>query len=176
MKIIMVAAISEDGFLTKGNENDVTSWTSKEDKKFFNKIKSQHHLFVMGRKTYDSGTVKPKNGTLKIILTEEPDKYQKNEIPTQIEFKKFTPLEFVNKYQKKYKSCLLFGGGYTYLSFLKHGLVDEIYLTVEPIKHKTGTPLLSHGKKLVEIIDLPSPSIEDLNDEGTKLLHYVLKK
>jgi dihydrofolate reductase len=175
MKIIMVAAISKDGFLTKGKNPDVSEWTSDADKAFFKEIKSKHKLFVIGRKTFDPGAIKAVSGTLKIILTSNPAKFRKHSQNGQIEFMNLSAVEFVQKYQNSYKTCLLLGGSQVYTEFLRANLVDEIYLTVEPTIHSSGTPLLAEGKKLVDIIDLPSPELTDMNNSGTKLLHYVLK-
>jgi len=84
-------------------------------------------------------------------------------------------VQFVQKYQKTNKSCLLLGGSRVYTEFLRANLVDEIYLTIEPINHGSGIPLIVSGKKLVDIVDLPSPELTDMNNTGTKLLHYVLR-
>ena len=175
MKITMVAAISKDGFLTKGENPDVSEWTSEADKAFFKDIRSKHKLFVMGRKTYDSGAVKPLEGTLKIVLTSNPSLYANQAVKGEIEFHDLSPLQFVQKYQNSYETCLLLGGSMVYTEFLRANLVDEIYLTIEPMDHGSGISLLENHKKLVELVDLPSPKLTDLNDSGTKLLHYLIK-
>lgn len=175
MKIIMVAAISKDEFITKGDNPDVSSWTSKEDKLFFGEIKSKHKLFVMGSNTYDSGAVLPRLGTLKIVLTSNPKRYSNKEIPGQLEFKKLNPREFVTFYKSNYDTCLLLGGGYTYSQFLESNLVDELYITIEPVEHKSGIPLLTNGNKLINFTKDIQPTITKLNSSGTLLLQYVLK-
>ena len=174
MKIIMVAAISRDGFITKGKDPDVSKWTSVEDKEFFQRIKSKHNLFVMGRKTYDSGLVLPKPGTLKLILSTNSKKYSSLQIPGQLEFSDLSPQEFVKIYMTNYESCLLLGGGITYSTFLEANLVDEIYLTIEPLLFNTGTPLLNY-KSIDDYTMGFKPKITILNDYGTVLHHYVLK-
>lgn len=175
MKIIMVAAASKDSFITNGDNPDVSGWTSAEDKSFFSDIKSRHNLFVMGSKTFDSGAVLPKSGNLKIILTTNPNRYSDDEIPGQLEFKNYSTQEFKDKYGSKYTTCLLLGGGFTYTEFLEANLIDEIYLTIEPIILKSGTSLLTNGKK---IHDYPfsEHNSTTLNSQGTVLHHYLLKK
>lgn len=175
MKIIMVAAISKDEFITKGDNPDVTEWTSIEDKEFFNKIKSEHKLFVMGSKTFDSGAVMPKSGTLKIVLATNPERYSDKEITGQLEFRNLNPKDFVAFYESSYNICLLLGGGYTYSQFLESNLVDEMFITIEPIEHKSGTPLLANGKKLIDFTKNIEPTLTELNSSGSLLLHYVLK-
>ena len=176
MKIIMVAAVSKDEFLTNGDNSNVSGWTSAEDKEFFKTIKSKHHLYVMGSKTFDSGTVLPNSDTLKIVLTTTPERYSSQEVSGQIEFKHLTPKKFVTLYEPSNDTCLLLGGGYTYTQFLELNLVDEIYLTVEPLQFESGIPLLVNGKKMTSFINYIKPKTSLLNTSGTLLYHYVLKK
>ncbi len=171
----MVAAISEDGFLTKGDNPDVSKWTSKEDKEFFSKIRSEHSLYVLGRKTYDSVGIKPEPGIMRIVMTRHPEKYNGLSVEGQIEFTNMSPQEIIAKYQAHHDACLLLGGGEIYEEFLKQNLVNEIYLTVEPVKHGSGTPLLVSGEKLSKFLGNTEPTVEVLNSAGTELLHYILK-
>lgn len=175
MKIIMVAVISKDGFITKGSDSDVSKWTSAEDKDFFAKIKSEHNLFVMGSKTFDSGVVLPKLDTLKIVLTTKPEIYKNQDVPGQLEFYNLNPKEFVNSYKSKFSSCLLLGGSYTYTEFLDANLVDEIYLTIEPVEHGLGISLLNNGN-IDKYTNNSDKEITILNNTNTILKHYVLKK
>jgi len=170
----MVAVISKDGLLTKGTDADVSGWTSPEDKEFFSRIKSEHSLYIMGRKTYESVGIKPDTGILRIVMTRNPEKYNDLSMEGQLEFTDKSPKDIVTKYQSLYESCLLLGGGEVYEEFLKQNLVSEIFLTVEPVVHKSGTPLLSSSKKLASFIGNINPETKILNAGGTKLLHYVL--
>jgi dihydrofolate reductase len=172
MKIIMVAATSLDGFIADDQSN-VTSWTSDADKKFFNDIKSKHDLYVMGSKTYSASPKKLDPAVLRVVLTRSPDTYASASVPGQLEFHNLSPSEFVKKY-RQHEACLLLGGGHIYEAFLEANLVDEIYLTVEPLWHEKGTSLLASNKKLEEVVDIPAAVETKINDRGTKLLHYML--
>ena len=174
MKVIMVAVISSDEFLTRGSDSSISRWTSVQDKQFFADIKSEHSLLIMGRKTYESVTIKPEPGVLRLVMTRNPDRQKDSEINGQLEFTNLSASKIVQKYQKTYNSCLILGGGKIYEEFLKNNLVDEIYLTVEPITHGSGTPLLGSGRKLSDAIGEVKPETKILNSEGTKLLHYVI--
>lgn len=174
MKIIMVAAISEDGFLTKAEDSDVSKWTSTEDKMFFSKIKSEHNIYIMGSKTYESASIKPEPGILRIIMTRSPEKYDDLKVDGQLEFTNLTPEKIIAKHQSQYESCLLLGGGQIYEEFLKQKLVNEIYLTVEPVVHGSGTSLMVNGEPVSSFLDHFEPTIAVLNNSGTKLLHYEL--
>lgn len=176
MKLIIVAAISEDGFLSAANNPDPRSWTSVEDKRFFGELMQKHRLQVMGATTYDIMQPKPSANILRIVLTHEPEKYADRTVSGQLEFYEQTPQEFVDKYSKTYESCLVMGGAVVNESFLEEGLVDEIYLTIEPIKIEEGTKLFASGNSLEQLVDdLPTPIITRLNDQGTILKHFILK-
>jgi len=54
MKIIMMAAISKDGFLTRGDEPNPSHWTSDEDKAHLQHMLAGHGLQVFGSKTYEA--------------------------------------------------------------------------------------------------------------------------
>lgn len=175
MKCIIVVATSQDGFITKGNDPHPSTWASEEDQEFFADIKSKHKLFVMGSTTYESNDIKPTSEVLRVILTSNPEKFAVSEIPKQLEFATLSPQEFVKKYEKDYESCLVLGGSFVYTEFLEAGVIDEVYLTIEPVLHGQGVPFLGKGHRLS---DFNFAVVEEtpLNEKGSVLKHYVLKK
>ncbi len=176
MKVILVVATSQDGFITRDDDPNPSSWTSAEDQKLYKEIKSKHKLLVFGKNTHDAQKKSPDPAHLTVILTNQPEKYADQAVPDVLEFAKLTPQEFVNKYQNEFESCLVLGGSYVYTSFLESGLINEIFMTVEPQIHTTGIPFIVGGRKLGEIVELPKPEITKLNDTGTILKHYVFRK
>lgn len=169
----MVAAVSEDFFITD-RSGDVTSWTSKEDKEFFTEIKAKHRLYVMGSRTHDA-IPKPLVGdATRVVLTTRAGEYQDERLDNVI-FENLSADEFVRKYEKNYTSCLLLGGSKVYTDFLKAGVVDELFLTIEPVLLKNGTPLLEKGLDLFSF-GLSEVSANKLNSSGTVLTRYVVKK
>jgi dihydrofolate reductase len=175
MKIIMVAAISKDGFLTRGDEPNPSHWTSDEDKAHIQSMIANHALQVFGSKTYDVYQLHPNKDILRVILTRSPDQYVGKEVTGQIEFKTLSPVEFKTTYDDRYESCLLLGGGSVYRQFLDAGVVDELYLTIEPINNESGASFFRSGESLADL-HLPEPIMKQLNDTGTELRHYILKK
>lgn len=172
MRIIMVAAVSADGFIADKNGN-VTDWTSTEDKEFFSQIKTEYPLIVMGSTTYDK-LPKPLSAEPKrIVLTSNPPRYFKDSSDS-VMFVDFSPIEFYEKFSKEYETCLHLGGSRAYDSFLKEGLIDEIYLTHEPTVLGGGTPIVSSGK--LELSAFDQIESRPLNDQGTILEHYVKKR
>lgn len=174
MRTIIVAAVSRDGLITKGDAGDVVSWTSDEDKKFFLDIRSKHTLFVLGSKNYEAVRPKPEPGTLRVVLTSNPDEYAADAVDGCLVFKDLTPLQFVEKYSSKYDTCLNLGGSKIYRAFLDAGLVDEAYVTEEPVDNISGIEFLDNGKSIEDYAKNP-PETTALNSKGTQLKHYVLK-
>jgi len=176
MHIAMIAAISQDGFLTRGDDPDPRHWTSDEDKAHFKNIIQQYNLLVQGRNTYETyGRRVPAKGRMAIVLVHEPEEYADQAMPGRLEFKSMTPKEIVKTYQNKFDKLLVLGGSYVFEEFLKAGLMDEIWLTIEPVTNGSGVTLLKSGKPLEEVVkNLPEPEVKKLNDKGTLLKHYTL--
>lgn len=173
MKVILVAVISLDGKLTNGNDPDIYKWTSKEDQFFFFNLLDNAKVVIMGSATYETARniIKHKEGRLRIVLTSNPGKYAGDEVPGFLEFKSETPFQLINQLEN-YEEILLVGGSKIYTSFLKEGLIDEIYLTIEPIVFGEGKPLFVERPKQNLILE----SMQQLNKTGTILLKYKLQK
>lgn len=174
MKIVLMAAISKDGFITRGDDPDPTSWTSNEDKKLLSKEISKHKLLLVGANTFEAGNKANNPEKLQVVMTNNPKKYTKYEISGQREFIKATPKEFIEKYQDKYTSCLVLGGSYIFTEFLTANVVDEILLTVEPVEHGSGIPLIRNTDVADYLNGLPQPKVTKLNNKGTMLRQYTL--
>jgi dihydrofolate reductase len=171
MKCIIVAAISSDGFIADDDNTDPASWTSAEDKAFFRTMLARHPLHIMGLSTYLAHSVRPQKNTLRIVLTHTPEKYRSLTVPSQLEFYSLAPKQFKDKYKDKFKECLVLGGGVVYSDFLEAGIIDEVYLTVEPIIHKKGLAFLRQGLSL-EKYGLTLQDEKLLNKRGARLLQY----
>ncbi len=178
MKVALAAAISINGKITKGKNVDVSAWTSREDKRLFSALKKEFSVIVMGSKTYDAirNNLRPRAGrgsakrTLRIVLTRNPKRYAKDAIDGVLEFTNETPRQLLRRLEKKgYKKILLAGGGIINGLFLRQGLVDELYLTVEPFIFGSGQELAAAGSWNVT---LELQSIKRLNKKGSLYLKY----
>lgn len=172
MKVIMVMVSTVNSKITRGDNPDIYSWTSKEDADFFFSLLNQHNLIVMGSATYEAARdkMKPEKERLRIILTRNPKKYAKELLPGKIEFSSESPRDLFERLGKRgYQTMLLVGGGTINSLFLKEGLVDELYLTIEPIIFGKGKPLIAEGEYY---LDLRLQSCDKLNEQGTLLLKY----
>lgn len=172
MKVIMVAVSSLNGKITRGEDPNIYPWTSKEDSNFFFSQIEKNNLIVMGSKTYDvvKKFIKHRKNRLRIVLTKNPNKYLSQTIKGMLEFANDNPLKLIKKLEDRgYKKMLLVGGGAINSLFLKHNLVNEIYLTIEPKIFGTGKNLIAD-----EDLDLSLKlmNIRKLNTQGTLLLKY----
>ena len=70
----------------------------------------------------------------------------------------------------KYKKIAILGGAQTYSYCLENNLMDEIYLTIEPLVFGKGINLFADTKILNKKFKLFN--IKKLNNKGTVLLHY----
>jgi dihydrofolate reductase len=117
----------------------------------------------MGRKTF--ATIgKPLKNRLNVIMTSTPGVDE----PGLLEYTLATPAEILASLDARgYKEAAICGGSSVYSQFLKEGLVDEVYLTVEPVLFGSGVPLASDFSRInMKLIDT-----ERLGDQAV-LLHF----
>lgn len=163
--------ISVDGKSTK-NSLPPREWTSKEDKEYLRKLINSQRLILMGRKTYQAAKpiIKLTPKTLRIVLTKNPKKFEKETVAGQLQFTSFSPPGLVKQLEHLgYKKMLLIGGSELNISFFKAKLIDELWLTIEPKIFGKGLGLV--GEKVLNI-DLKLISVSKLNKNGTLLLKY----
>lgn len=170
----MAAVTSQDGFIAHPN-TPVYNWTSPEEKREFDRLKSCFDVFLMGSKTYDAmkAYMQPRADLLRIIFTSDTKKYalDANE---QLRFTSKTATDAVEQLQKQgYQKALLLGGSFVYSQFLHAGLVDEIFLTREPVILAGDTPLLAGGQSLSDYPEFRLQEHTELNENGTILEHFV---
>ena len=174
MKVTMVMLASVDGKTTQGENQNVYSWSSKADQKYFFSEIKKNNLIIMGSETYEASkpVIKLEKGKLRIVLTRNPRKYLKDTVRGQLEFSKEAPKKIIKQMTLLgYKKILLVGGATINGLFLKQNLVNELSLTIEP-------QLFGKGKDIVEgqllNTKLKLVSIRKLNKTGTLLLKYVV--
>ncbi len=167
----MVAVSSVDGRITKWDEDYIYKWTSRQDYGYFENLKKDYDLIVMGSGTYNVVLPKPEKERLRIVLTKTPSKYKKLWISKQLEFSREAPLELIKRLEKLgYKKMLLVGGSKINTLFLKKKLVNQLWLTLEPKIFGEGKSMANDKLNL----SLKLNSIERLNANGTLLLKYLI--
>jgi dihydrofolate reductase len=172
MKTTIIAAISKDGFLTKGTNPNPGDWTSDEDKDFYKLTLEKNNLYLMGSKTYSFAKNKLPAHAHKIVMSHVAN--EQSELPnTYFSDKSFQ--EVINKFSDNYSQLLVLGGASIYHQMLNQNLVDEAFIIVEPIINHSGV-LFYNSKNYFENLGFELVSKKTLNSTGTVLYHYVLKK
>lgn len=176
MTITLVNVSTLNGKITKGDDLQVPGWSSLEDQKHFRSILEEFEVIIVGRKTYEASLKEGpvKTGKLRIVLTREPSKFKKKEVPGRLEFTKESPTSLAKRLQTlNFNKVLLASGSNLTSQFLKANLVDKVILTVEPLLFGKGTPIITES--LLEV-KLRLDSFRKLNNQGTLLLHYSVVK
>ncbi len=175
MKVVMIMVSSLNGKTTNGADSDIYKWTSSEDSDFFfSKIK-EAKVIIMGSGTYEVIREKIKNdpGRLRIVLTKSPEKYSSNSKINILEFSSSEPNEILSELSYRgYEEILLVGGAGVNKSFIESGLVNEIFLTIEPVIFGSGKNLMTDGNYFK---DLNLVEVKKLNDKGSLLLKYKVE-
>lgn len=168
MKVFLIAAISADGFIAH-SPTEPAHWTSKEDKKLFVRLTKEAGYMVMGSRTFQTiGRALP--GRKTIVYTTKPESIIED---PDIETTQEAPGDLIRRLDAAGVNGLaVCGGAQIYSLFAKSGLLDEIYLTVEPVIFGTGIPLfLEEHEYRLELLER-----SDLNDDVVSLHYRVVKK
>ncbi len=138
MNVFIIAAVTADGFIGR-HKDHLADWTSPEDKKLFVELTKEAGTVVVGSRTFATiGRALP--GRKIIVLSSKP-------APTVIEGVEYTsesPLEIVARLAVAGEPTLgIIGGASVYHQFMAAGIVNEIYLTVEPKLFGQGVTLFN---------------------------------
>nr|AIA15699.1 RibD C-terminal domain protein [uncultured bacterium]AIA15777.1 RibD C-terminal domain protein [uncultured bacterium] len=164
IRVFVIAAVSADGFIAR-TQTELADWTSKEDKKIFVELTKKAGVMVMGSNTFKTiGRALP--GRRNIVYSHTPIEVE------GIETTEETPQELVTRLEAEGCAELaVCGGRAIYDMFLRAGVVDEVYLTLEPVLFGTGITLagspLTTSLKLLETRPL---------NEDVMLMHYGVRK
>ena len=162
-KYIAYVAASIDGRISI-TEKTKPDWTSKEDWKFFQNELVDADAVVVGRNTYEAAKISLQKRNTFVLSSRPKTLIRKGKVtflnPKTVNLKELF---------KGYNQVAIVGGGQVYQTMLDLGLLDELYVTIEPI-------ILGHGKNMFvggnKNIPLILKSIKKLNSTGTILLHY----
>jgi len=164
MKTFIIAAISADGFIARTTD-ELADWTSKEDKKIFVELTKRAGTMVMGNTTFKTiGRALPGRHT--IVYSRQDLAYDDVEVTSE------SPADLVARLDTAGQAELaICGGSAIYTLFLQAGVVDELYLTVEPCLLGAGVPLFDTSLN----VQLKLLETRQLN-ENVLLLHYEVQK
>ena len=162
MRTFLIAAITADGFIGR-DSGHTADWTSNEDKKVFVRLTKEAGTLVFGSTTFDTiGKALPDRRN--IVMTSNPSRYKVE----GVEFVSESPKQLLERLDSEGVQVVAIGGGaHVYQSFMEAGLVDELYLTVEPVIFGQGVSLFS-GQLDTRLELLESTNLND----NVILLHY----
>lgn len=172
MKVVIAAVVSLDGKLTRHDDPDVSQWASTEDHEHFTSLVEKNSIIVMGSGTYEvmKDVLQLAPGKLRVVLTSKPEKYADHAVKDQLEFKNLTLEEFIEYVEDRGNNDVLVAGGESMITdFLKAGVVDELYITIEPRIFGGGKSLALDAALDVKLKLLKQTV---LNKHGSLLLHY----
>lgn len=162
VRVVAIAAITADGMIARGPDHPVT-WSSKEDKRMFAAASRRAGVIVMGRSTYEA-MPKPLADRLQIVMTSTPERF--TGIAGQVEFTAHSPEKVLaDLEQRGFREVVVGGGGAIYHAFIAAGLVDELWLTVEPLLFGAGVSLLGGQTveaqlRLLEVVHLSAQAVQ----------------
>jgi dihydrofolate reductase len=147
MRVTLIAVQSLDGYITKHGEPG-SDFASGADQAHFRKALASFDCCVMGAETYRTARDQIRGRMtaprLRIVLTRSPAAFASDAIADQLEFSSESPKSLIAHLQARGCSrCALLGGSQIHSLFLEAGLVDELWLTIEPVLFGEGTPLLA---------------------------------
>ena len=129
MKVVISMEITVNGLIAKPNGD--TSFVSERAWRGFLKLMKSAGNNVMGRRTFEI-SLKEKRFPYDVLNVVMTRKKIKNMWGPNVIFTSKSPKGVVEMLKRKGFKLALVGGGALDASFLKAGLVDEIYLDVEP--------------------------------------------
>jgi dihydrofolate reductase len=169
MKVFLIAAVTADGFMGLDVNHRSLDWRSKEDAETFIRLTKDAGVMVMGSKTFATFRIKrTPPGRRLVIYTRKPESVQGEGVETTSE----DPNLLIKRLESEGATGLAVCGGATINKlFMDSGLLNELYLTVEPVLFGQGIPIFSGqvnaSLKLLEVTSL---------NENTLLLHYKVDK
>lgn len=165
-------ATTVDGKIAKLDGD--SEFTSEEDSKLFVAMCKKVGNAIIGKNTYDyiqSKGYQQKN-ILTVVLTHDAVLLTKKS-PHSIFTDKPPKDVLIMLEEKGFKEALVAGGGILNSAFLKEGLIDEMYIDIEPLILGRGIPLFADGdfEAHLQLLD-----VKTLTNNQTIQLHYEVIK
>jgi dihydrofolate reductase len=139
MKRIAIAAQSLDGYITK-HAREGTSFTSKEDQVYFRNVLKTFDCSLFGARTFEASKLSIlkslSSERLRVVWTRNPEKFGEYQQEGRLEF-------YAGDLKTLFSDLETRGGTSVYTECIKQNLVDELWLTLEPLA-------FGGGKKLFE--------------------------
>jgi dihydrofolate reductase len=175
MRVTLIAVQSLDGFITK-HSTPGSAFASPADQSHLRKALADFDCSVMGAETYRTARElirdRMRAPRLRIVLTRTPQNFAADVRPGLLEFSSASPVELLSDLAARgHQRCALIGGAQIHSLFLKANLVNELWLTIEPLLFGGGTPLVDDAVD----IRLKRLSTENLTADTTLVKYEVLR-
>ncbi len=171
MKTILYMGISANGYIAKADGN--SEWTSDKNLEGFYEQSKKAGNIIMGKNTYLVASQYgyfPFPDSLNVIVSNEKIE---NKWGDSVVVTNESPKEILSMLEQKgFTTAFLAGGGKLNTSFAKQGLIDEIYLDIEPVILGQGIKIFADSdfEFWLELIDF-----KKLNTNTIQLHYKVLK-
>jgi dihydrofolate reductase len=167
MRVFILTTTTVDGFIAQRHDQ-LVDWSSHEDKRLFVRLTKEAGVIVMGSRTFDTLGRALKDRKM-IVYTSHPEKYSQLE---GVETTQEAPEQLVKRLEAEgHNGVAICGGAQVYDEFLRSGVVQELYVVVEPLLFGEGINLCTSALQTrLKLVDT-----QKLND-NTILLHYALAK
>lgn len=166
-RYIAFVASSVDGRISLTSKK-LPDWTSKEDRDFFKKALGRVDAVVVGRNTYETAAERLRKRNT-FVLSNRLKSAKRRGTVTFINPRRVPLAPLL----RKYKVVAVLGGGGVYRFMLESGLLDEIFVTVEPLIFGRGKKMFGGGARTFQLRLI---STKCLNRAGTLLLHYKINR
>jgi len=135
--------MSLDGCLTRHQEPG-TGFASAADHAFFRTALQTFDCSLSGRLTYEAGResiLRQRSGfRLQMVLTTTPERFAKDALAEHLEFRNANVQTVLRDLSDRGRSrCALLGGSRLYTEACREGLLDELWITLEPATFGQGT-------------------------------------
>jgi riboflavin biosynthesis pyrimidine reductase len=138
--------MSLDGCLTK-HHREGNGFASEDDRRFFGAELNRCDCTVMGGAAYRAarGVIRAnlEAARLRVVLTRTPSRYDADSRPGRLEFTASEPAQAVGDLARRgFSRCAVVGGSRTLTDCLRHGILDQLWVTVEPVVFGQGARLV----------------------------------
>lgn len=143
MKTFLIAALSADGFIAKNSAHSPLTWRSDGDRTFFIERTKQAGLAIMGLTTAKASK-RPLPERRNIIYADNVDQLPHWNKYGEWEVTQDDPSDLLSRLKKDgHKEVAICGGATIYTMFMEQGLIDTVYLSVEPVLFGKGITLFN---------------------------------
>lgn len=156
-------ASSVDGRISLTSKT-LPNWISNEDRRFFQRSLSHVDAVVVGRNTYQAAATRLRKRHTYVFSSRSAITQRRGTVT----FVNPARVNLVELF-REHRTVAVLGGGMVYRFMLESGLLDEIFVTVEPLIFGRGKEMFIGGTRTTQLRLL---SARRLNRAGTLLLHY----